>query len=600
MLECDFVLRMAVDLLKRVHAGELSFVRTIQVAVTDRLEERHIRGRLPHNLKTLDALVARNRQDFRTAASRSESQTVRRQAWRRLVLRRRRAVRLIEELGLRMEFIKPQFQRVVELDRRVQEIRAVLAGRRNGISSLSDRSGSGDASTLQEYRRILRSVQQTPSGLRRRVEMLRQILAQHTEARRHLCEGHLRLVVAVAKKYRHFGANFMDLIQEGNAGLMRAVDKFEYRRGFKFCTYATWWIRQRIARAVANQRRTIHVPSDTLYQISKLGRTRGALFGALGREPTLEETAEAANLTVEETRAVLAPARQPISLAQSAGRDEDTTLEDFVMDKHAREPAIEASQNMLRGRISQLLNSLTQRERQIVQLRFGLADGRDYTLEQVGEMFNITRERVRQIEQRALRKLQHPRRSSALAGFFDDTDDSSPAVLEACRPQASAGDSPVVRSKVTKHESGKRSLPTDKTPAPRSNARPPAIPRISEAAWRAIERGVHRGDCVADLEPLGLAPRTIDTLEGSQYEIITLGDLVSRSRDDLLQISNLGEKTVSRILDCLARYDQLDTLKGRNSNPPHAIAQSEEEEDLAQPRDFTECAPSIPGSFSCN
>jgi RNA polymerase sigma factor (sigma-70 family) len=314
------------------------------------------------------------------------------------------------------------------------------------------------------------------------------------------------------------------------------------------------------------------------------------LLSALGREPTIEETAEAANLTVEETKAVLTPTRQPISLTQSAGRDEDATLEDIVMDKHAREPAIEAGQNMLRSRISQLLNSLTRRERQIVRLRFGLADGRDYTLEEIGEMFNITRERIRQIEQRALRKLQHPRRSSALVGFLDSTEDSTPAVVGACRQQSLADEFPMLRAKAPQLTSRERVAPTGKTPSANS-AGPLAIPVISESARRAIQQGVQRGDCVADLEPLGLSPRAIGTLEDSQYEIITLRDLMSLSRDDLMHISNLGEKTVSRILDCLSRYDQLDTLNRRNHRPAQeqGLAQSLATDERSGPEVGPDC-----------
>ena len=414
LLECDYVIRSAAKVLRRVHLNELPFDRTVQVSVTDRLEKDQILGRFPHNLKTLDELLKRNRRDYSTALNRKEKASERRLAWRRLGRRRRRAVRLVEELGLRTQRIEPMIRTLEQFCRRVEELRHQIQA-----SKAARRPAEERRSLLAEYRRILQATQETPTSLRHRVQYLKVTYTQYQRAKRGLSEGNLRLVVSIAKKYRNRGLSFLDLIQEGNAGLMRAVDKFEYRRGFKFCTYATWWIRQAITRAVADQSRTIRIPVHMVETMSKVRNVSRKLLQELGREPTIEETARAAGTPIEETRRVLAMSRYPISLDRPVGNSEDSHFGDLLPDGGVESPAQGAAQEMLRTRIHKVLKTLSYREREIIKLRYGLGDGYSYTLEEVGHIFKVTRERIRQIEAKAVRKLQQPSRAGELSGFLD-------------------------------------------------------------------------------------------------------------------------------------------------------------------------------------
>ena len=414
VLECDYALRNVVETLKRVHSGDLPFDRTIKVSQTENLEKDKILQRMPHNLRTLEPLMEQNVDDFNRLIDDRTPEGDKEEIRKRLKSRRRKTVTLVEELSIRTQKVQPLMKKLEQISERMDDLE------RQVISLKGNRAAKDERANLEkELLDLMLITLEEPAGLRRRVQIMKQRFAEYEQAKRELSGGNLRLVVSIAKKYRNRGLSFLDLIQEGNTGLMRAVDKYEYRRGFKFSTYATWWIRQAITRAIADQARTIRIPVHMIETMSKLRNVSKKLLQEMGREPTIEETAKAAGISYEETKRVLKISRHPISLDRPVGESEDSYFGDFIEDDSVESPVNAATSEMLKDKIENVLKTLTYREREIIKLRYGLGDGYTYTLEEVGRIFKVTRERVRQIEAKAVRKLQHPVRSRQLEGFLD-------------------------------------------------------------------------------------------------------------------------------------------------------------------------------------
>ena len=413
LLSCDFAMRSTVDTLAKVHRGELPFDRTIKVSLTERLTKEQIQARMPHNLKTLEQLLGQNKANFAELIRKSTSRDARREIRHHFLRRRRKCLQLVEELSLRTRRVQPLIKQLDELADRMLEIRSRLVQIQDQPAAKEER-----ADLRRELRDLMMMTQESPQGLKNRCEHVRRQFIEYEGVKRQLSSGNLRLVVSIAKKYRNRGLSFLDLIQEGNTGLMRAVDKYEYRRGFKFSTYATWWIRQAITRAIADQARTIRIPVHMIDVLSKLRNIQKKMSQELRREPTVEEVADRSGIELDEVKRVLDIGRHPVSLDRPVGEGDDCSFGEFIEDNTHDNPVKNASNAILRDKIESLLKTLTYREREIVRLRYGLGDGYTYTLEEVGRIFKVTRERVRQIEAKALRKLQNPVRAKQLEGFL--------------------------------------------------------------------------------------------------------------------------------------------------------------------------------------
>jgi len=413
VLGCNFAMQVTIDTLEKVYQGILPFDRTIKVSLTERLTKDQILARMPHNLGTLRLIMQHNRDDFRKLIRLSTSRQEAIESRRRFCRRRRKGLQLVEELSLRTRRVQPLVKQLSEFSRRMDFLRRRIKQLAGQEEAADERRG-----LRRELRSLMVLTLESPRSLRNRLEIVTRQFNDYEQVKRQLSSGNLRLVVSIAKKYRNRGLSFLDLIQEGNTGLMRAVDKYEYRRGFKFSTYATWWIRQAITRAIADQARTIRIPVHMIDVLSKLRNVAKKLQQQFGREPTTEEISIASGIELEETRRVLNIGRHPVSLDRPVGESEDSSFGEFIEDAGTESPSHTASNGLLRQKIDGLLKTLTYREREIVRLRYGLGDGYTYTLEEVGRIFKVTRERVRQIEAKAMKKLQHPVRSKHLEGFL--------------------------------------------------------------------------------------------------------------------------------------------------------------------------------------
>lgn len=414
-LESDYIVAEAVKILRLVHTGDLPFDRTMRISTAESNHKDKLSQRIPANLPTIEKLLARNREDW-AALKTCTNVSKRRQLLAGLVSRRRRMATLTEELCLRTGRIIPLMRKLRSIAQKMETLSADLrnAQFKKGLHQPED------LEVMNEELDGLRDlVLEETEDLGRRMAAIATVFWEYEQAKRDLSGGNLRLVVSIAKKYRNRGLSFLDVIQEGNTGLMRAVDKYEYKRGYKFSTYATWWIRQAITRAIADHARTIRIPVHMIETMTRLRAIQKAMLQSTGVEPTIEELAEQAAIPTDECRRIMSISRHPVSLDRPVGESEDSYFGDFIEDDRQSAPADTAANEMLRTRIDQVLKTLTYREREIIKLRYGIGDGYTYTLEEVGRIFKVTRERVRQVEAKAIRKLQHPVRARKLQGFVE-------------------------------------------------------------------------------------------------------------------------------------------------------------------------------------
>ncbi|MCK4753007.1 MAG: RNA polymerase sigma factor RpoD [Planctomycetes bacterium] len=414
MLENDYCARNAVDILQQVQDGLLSFDRTMKISTSENLVRTVIKKRLEENLKTVNKLLKLNRDLFNKSQEKNIDSSEAIKVLKRVHRDRRKNATLLEELSLRTSRIQPMKNKLHGISNKMHQLEQLISEGINEDYTIEDVEAM-----KQELAGLQELVVETPKTLDKRLRAIDKVFTQYEETKRTLSSANLRLVVSIAKKYRNRGLSFLDIIQEGNTGLMRAVDKYEYRRGYKFSTYATWWIRQAITRAIADHARTIRIPVHMIETMSKLRNASKNLLQKLGREATIEEIAKEAEMTIDETRRVLKISKHPISLDRPIGESEDSYFGDFLESDEIDSPVASATQEMLKERIDSILKTLSYREREIIKLRYGIGDGYTYTLEEVGRIFKVTRERVRQVEAKAIRKLQHPVRARKLEGFLD-------------------------------------------------------------------------------------------------------------------------------------------------------------------------------------
>jgi len=414
ILATGYGLQAVVALLDKVGQGKERLDRVIELPKSGVRDSRRARAHLESVVHRIQDLLAQNRKDFAFATERRQPLPSRLAAWRRIRTRRGKAIDMLKKVVLRRKHLLPVLRDLNMLSRKLDDLEKELSEKNKGT-----RNGENKAESREELQRLMRFALDTPSSLRRRLRQIHDLQQEHESARSDLSVGNLRLVVSVAKRYRNRGLSFLDLIQEGNAGLMRAVDLFDHTRGLKFSTYATWWIRQAISRALADQSRLIRLPAHMIERMGRVHAAAGHLRQQRGSQPSVEETAGEAGVSVREARFLMGIDRKPLSLDLPIDEQQERYLGELVPDHRKGDPLQKMNHDLLRSRITEALETLAYRERAVVRLRYGLADGRVHTLQDIGQVFEVTRERVRQIELAALRKLKLPRAMQKLAGFLE-------------------------------------------------------------------------------------------------------------------------------------------------------------------------------------
>jgi len=419
ILESTYCMCKILDLLYQVRDGEISFDKALRVSGFRDISKKELQDRLVTNTHTLKKQLEVSQREYKIVQAKKTSEKKRREIIERINMRHRRGSIMLEELGIRTKNVEEMIEEMREYNNGMIQLRQEI-NRLKRKRTLSEADKLALARAEKDFKEREMVVGEDIDALERRVNMVDNLYRNYDKSKRLLSSGNLRLVVSIAKKYRNRGMPFLDLIQEGNTGLMKAVEKYEYWRGYKFSTYATWWIRQAVTRSIADQARTIRIPVHMVETMSKIRNVSRKLVQESGGEPTIEEIAREARISVDECKRVLKISSHPISLDRPIGDGDDSYFGDFLEDKRVDSPVTAASHEMLRDKIGHVLQTLTYREREIIKLRFGLGDGYTYTLEEVGKRFNVTRERVRQIEAKAIKKLQHPIRSRRLSGFIDE------------------------------------------------------------------------------------------------------------------------------------------------------------------------------------
>ena len=413
MLANYYIICGAINILENIHRGTLRIDRTLDFSVSDISKRAHIECHMAPNLRTLRKLVDDMPVDFNTAVNCKMHKKNRQDAWQRLSRRRAKAMRLLEELQIRIEQLEPLCKELIDNSQK-------MARAKHQVDQDRARHYLGTVSESRaEVCRLMKLTLESPATLRRRLKKITQYQQAYIHAKRTLVAGNLRLVVSVAKKYTNRGLSIMDLIQEGNSGLLRAAEKFEHKRGYKFSTYAVWWIKQAITRAIADQSRTIRIPVHAIGKMLMIQDRMSDLVQQLGHEPSIEEMAEVTKLNVRDVRSLIKMRQPLLSLDHPSGTFDEVRFGEAIQDTRGIDQVESLHHNHLRERLDIVMRVLDVREREILRLRYGLADGSSKTLDEIGKIFSVSRERIRQIECRAMNKLKAPEQSTCLQGFLN-------------------------------------------------------------------------------------------------------------------------------------------------------------------------------------